>query len=165
MVLRHHSLWSVKMFLDLWNFWCLILASKVLLAFTVQWLHLPTRAATLRVNLLPKCSANFIQCQTCTSRSEDQILGPGQMLSAQMHCTTVQPCLLCVFVLCLYWAQLHSILLPWRNECILPPSQSSQCLSVKALWERWFRLCTSWWWHKSCVSCFGFFYNPFYIGF
>lgn len=60
MVLRYHSLWSVKMFLDLWNFWCLILASKVLLALTVQQLHLPTRAATLRVSLLPKCLANNI---------------------------------------------------------------------------------------------------------
>lgn len=167
MVLRHHSLWSVKMFLDLWNFWCLILASKVLLALTVQQLHLPTRAATLRVSLLPKCLANNISFsvkhvhQEVKSRSWDLV-----------KCSRLK----CIVQWCrhAYCVSLFSAFIELsctascchgRRSASSPQSQSSQGLSAKALWERWFRLCTSWWWHKSCVSFFGFFYNPFCIGF
>lgn len=108
------------MFLDLWNLWCLILASKVFSAFTVLWLHFPTRPATLAVGLLPTCLANNILFSVkCTSRSKDQILGPAP---AQIYCRAMQLGLPHLFVLQLYATRPCRVLLPREGERVLPIS-------------------------------------------
>lgn len=108
------------MFLDLWNFWCLIWASKVLLAFTVLCLHFPTRAATLAVSLLPTCLANNILFSVKgTSGSAEQVLGPAP---AQMYCRAVQLRLLHLFVFQLCATHPQRGLLPQEGERVLPIS-------------------------------------------
>lgn len=120
--LGHLSLWSLKMFLDLWNFCCLILASEVLL-FLAVFHHGGCRLVSYLISYIS--GKYFTQFQTCLKKSRPD---PGTCTRSDILWSSAILHLSSSF----FWP-IHAGL-PWEGE-----SLSSCCLASVSMLEQSFR--------------------------